>query len=158
MKSGNNICLLACVLVLVLLNVLTISSPMRFSRIQAERETAVKARLVAIRKAEEAYRRDKGVYTADFRTLTRGGYLPDSAQYIPFSDGVRFDLSANVQTGRSGRDIPLMECGAGYETYLKGLDESSVAELIEQANAEGRYPGLKIGDIITPNNNAGNWE
>lgn len=158
MKSRNNICLLLCVVILVVLNVLTISSPMRFSRQQAEREVVVKARLMAIRTAEEAYRRDSGVYAGNFALLIKGGYMADSLQYIPFSGSMRFELAADVQIGRSGRDIPLMECGAGYETYLKGLDDNSVAELIEDANVAGRYAGLKIGDIITPNNNAGNWE
>jgi hypothetical protein len=51
-----------------------------------------------------------------------------------------------------------MECGARYEQFLDGLDANSVANLIEEASAAGRYPGLKIGDIVQPNNNAGNWE
>ena len=42
--------------------------------------------------------------------------------------------------------------------HLSGLDENSIANLIEEANNAGRYPGLKIGDITTPNDNAGNWE
>lgn len=158
MKSKINICLLVCVLTMLLLNVLTISSPMRFDREKADREVAVKARLIHIRNAEEAYRSKNGVYTGDFATLIRGGYLADSAQYIPYSAGKRFALAANVQTGRSGRDIPLMECSAGYEDYLNGMDDGQVAELIDEATRSGRYPGLKIGDITTPNDNAGNWE
>ena len=54
--------------------------------------------------------------------------------------------------------MPLMECGAQYQQYLNGLDENSIANLVEAANEAGLYPGLKIGDLITPNNNAGNWE
>ena len=50
-----------------------------------------------------------------------------------------------------------MECGAGYETFLDGLDEGSIQQKIEEANYAGRYPGLKIGDLTTDNNNAGNW-
>lgn len=158
MKSSINLCLLLCIAVLVVLNVLTVSSPMRFDRERAVRETAVKARLVAIRAAEEAFRRDSGVYTGNFAALIRGGYLADSMQYVPHSDGLRFSLAASVQTGRSGRDIPVMECGAAYDTFLSGLDEASVAELTAGADAAGRYPGLKVGDLTTPNDNAGNWE
>ena len=51
-----------------------------------------------------------------------------------------------------------MECYAGYDDYLSGLDAGSIANLTEEANNAGRYPGLKIGDITTPNDNAGNWE
>ena len=50
-----------------------------------------------------------------------------------------------------------MECGAEYESYLDGLDEESIQQKIEEANYAGNYPGLKIGDLTTDNNNAGNW-
>ena len=53
--------------------------------------------------------------------------------------------------------FPLMECGASYEDFLNGLDENAVQELIDNAMISGAYPGLKIGDITTDNNNAGNW-
>lgn len=51
-----------------------------------------------------------------------------------------------------------MECRAKYVDFLDGLDRNSVANVIEDANSSGGFPGLKIGDINTPNNNAGNWE
>ena len=51
-----------------------------------------------------------------------------------------------------------MECGATYNTYLQGLDENSIREITEEANERGEYPGMKFGDITTPNDNAGNWE
>ena len=53
---------------------------------------------------------------------------------------------------------PLMECGAPYESYLNGLDENLIRELTEKADEKGEYPGLRIGDTTTPNDNAGNWE
>ena len=70
-----------------------------------------------------------------------------SLQYIPFSDGKRFDLAATVQVSKSGRQLPLAECGATYDTYLNGLDENSIANLIEKANERGRYAGIRMGDI-----------
>ena len=73
--------------------------------------------------------------------------MADSLQYIPFSDGKRFDLSATVQVSKSGRQLPLAECGATYDTYLNGLDENSIANLIEKANERGRYAGIRMGDI-----------
>ena len=51
-----------------------------------------------------------------------------------------------------------MECGTTYDVFLQGLDKHVVASLMEDANAAGRYPGLKIGDISEPNGNHGNWE
>ncbi|MBM6993129.1 MAG: hypothetical protein I3J02_07690 [Prevotella sp.] len=154
----NNVLLLAGVLILAVLCYLSVSGPIRFQRQRTEREVAVKQRLMKIRAAEEHYRSKTGVYTGDFGKLTAGGWLPDSLQFIPYSDGRRFSLTATTVIGKSGQQIPLMECGAGYADYLKGLDENSIANLIEEANLSGRYGGLKIGDITEPNNNAGNWE
>jgi hypothetical protein len=51
-----------------------------------------------------------------------------------------------------------MECSASFRDYLDGLDENSINNLIEKANNSGNFPGLKIGDLTTDNNNAGNWE
>lgn len=137
---------------------MSIYSPIRFGRQQAARERAVKERLVKIRHAEEAYRKATGSYTDDFNVLVSKGYLADSLQYIPFSGGRKFSITVTTLTGKSGRPVPLMECGASYQDYLKGLDAGSISGLTDEANNAGRYPGLKIGDLTTPNDNAGNWE
>lgn len=137
---------------------LSVCSPIRFDDERAGRERAVKERLIKIRYAQEKYRRSHGVYAADFSLLTKSGLLADSLTYIPYSENKRFDLITTTLEGKSGRSVPLMECGAKYNDYLDGLDENSIANLIEDANNAGRYPGLKIGDITTPNDNAGNWE
>lgn len=156
--KNQNIILGFCVLVLVVLCRLSVERPMRFEREQAEREKAVKARLLHIRTAEERYRARKGVYTGDWATLIRAKLLADSLQYVPFSGNERFHLEASFVMGKSGRQVPVMQCGATYDQYLKGLDGNAVANLTEKANMGGRFPGLMIGDITQPNENAGNWE
>ena len=156
-KLNNNYILGACVVVLIALCILSIWQPMHFQQEQARREQAVKTRLMLIQKAEERYRAKHGVYTGDFKTLVKGKYLADSLQYIPFSDGKKFSLAATTIVGKSGKQIPLMECGATYEDFLYGLNENNIQEITEQANGAGLFPGLKIGDITTDNNNAGNW-
>lgn len=110
-----------------------------------------------IRTAEERYKARHGGYSGDFQTLIKGKYLQESLLYIPYSDGKKFTLSATTIVSKSGKQIPLMECGASYEDFLNGLDENAVQELIDNAMISGAYPGLKIGDITTDNNNAGNW-
>lgn len=156
-KINNNYILGACALLLLVMCLLSIFQPIYFKKQQEEREKAVKERLLLIRDAEEKYKRDHGVYTGDFTTLVKGRYLEKSLQYVPFSDGKKFSLSATIIVGKSGRQIPLMECGATYEDYLEGLNEDAIQENMENANISGNYPGLKIGDITTDNNNAGNW-
>ncbi|MGI6242152.1 MAG: hypothetical protein ACOYJK_01215 [Prevotella sp.] len=160
MKSNirNNYLLAGCVLVLVLLCVLSISSPLRFEKERAAREQTVKQYLVKIRVAEEAYKSAHATYTESLDTLVKAGLLADSLKYIPFSGNKPFALAVSSVIGRSGRHIPLMECSAGYEQYLHGLDPNSVAALIEEATVSGQFPGLKIGDITEYNGNIGNWE
>lgn len=147
LAKHHNLWLTLCVLGLVVICFLSISAPIRFKKEQGIREQAVINRLVKIRAAELKYYRIHKVYTGDFSVLIKGGYLADSLQYIPYSDGKRFDLAATVQVSKSGRQLPLAECGATYDTYLNGLDENSIANLIEKANESGRYAGIRIGDI-----------
>lgn len=153
----NNYLLAACVLVLSVLCFMSVRSPMRFEKEKAARELDVKRRLVSIRGAEEKYKALHAVYCGSLDSLVKAGLLPDSLKYIPHSDGKEFVLTATTVIGKSGKQIPLMECSAGYEEYLKGLDANAVSALVEEALASDRFPGLKIGDIAEPNDNAGNW-
>lgn len=141
----NNVSLLAaCVLVLAILCFLSIGSPMSFERQRTEREAVVKQRLMKIRAAEAKYLARHGAYASSFGELAKERLLPDSLSYIPFSGKQRFSLRITIVEGKGGKAVPLMECGAEYVQYLNGLDESSVASLTDDANASGRYPGLKI--------------
>jgi len=157
-KLNKNYGLAILALALASVCVCSVIRPVRFADEKERREKAVKACLVEIRLAEERYRKAYGIYAASFDTLVARGLLADTVQYIPYTEHKRFDLSINVITRKSGRHLPLMECGAKFSDYLQGLDENAVMELIENAEKYGRYPGLRIGDITTPNNNAGNWE
>lgn len=157
-KIRNNHILAACVLLLVIVCFLSVYRPIRFNSELEAREAAIKERLIKIRQAEERYRKANGTYAGDFATLVKSGYMADSLQFIPFSNGERFELGATTVILKSGHQVPLMECGAQYRQYLGGLDENSIANLIEAADKAGRYPGLKIGDLTTYNYNAGNWE
>lgn len=82
----------------------------------------------------------------------------DSLKFIPYSDGQTFELEKTIHIGRSGVTQNVMECRAPYSAYLKGLSEREIYNLTDAAEKQGRYAGLKIGDLMTPNNNAGNWE
>ena len=122
------------------------------------REKEVKQRLLEIRNAEEKYRRATGHYTASLDSLVKLGLLKEGHQMIPYGNGQPFQAAVNIVKLPSGRMVPIMECGARYDEYLAGLDEHEIAAQIERADAEARYPGLKIGDLTSPNDNKGNWE
>jgi len=89
--------------------------------------------------------------------LKREGFIIDSIQYIPFSGKQKFELKAIV--GKvSGVSVPLVECCAPYDILLTGLKRQLIVNLNAERTSSDRYPGLKMGSIESPNNNAGNWE
>lgn len=89
--------------------------------------------------------------------LKRPGFVVDSLRYIPFSGGKPMIMQA-VVARVSGVDVPLFEAAAPFDYLLKGLDRQLIVNLNAERELMGRYPGLKVGSIDAPNNNAGNWE
>lgn len=228
MKAAINTILFVCIVLLVYVCYASIRTPIRFDDLRKQREKAVEARLVDIRKAQAAYhllhhRR----YTASFDTLIqflrtarlpfvykegelteeqvreglteeeavrlvlrarmrgdslalqRRGLLhfhrdtfwvalldtlypkdfrPDSLCYVPYGNGARFEMEIARRRTPAGMEYCLLEVRAPAEVYLKGLDEQGVADWVGRMEQEGKYAGLKIGDLETANNNAGNWE
>lgn len=157
-KININYILGGCIVILAVLCILSIRQPINFEKEQTKREAVVKERLMHIRMAEERYRKIHGTYTGSFDNLIREKLLADSLRYIPFSDKKPFVLATSIQMSKSGRQIPLMECSAGYEDYLNGLNKNEIENLTEKANMTGQFPGLKIGDLTEDNNNVGNWQ
>lgn len=143
---------------LVVAVVCGVARPLSFASKMEQRERQVKQRLAEIRAAEENYCLAIGHYTANLDTLVALGLLKDGRQVIPGSRGRRFQTAVGTVKMQSGRTVPIMECGARYDEYLEGLDPGEIAAQVERADAEARYPGLKIGDLTQPNDNKGNWE
>jgi hypothetical protein len=54
--------------------------------------------------------------------------------------------------------IPLFEASAHFKTYLYDLNHQELLNIIDVQTKLEKYPGLKVGSIEEPNNNAGNWE
>lgn len=85
------------------------------------------------------------------------GYSVDSLRYIPFS-GKDTVIMESVIKLVSGVNVPLFEACMPYKQLLKDLDEQLIINLHCQRVDNERYPGMKVGSVTTPNNNAGNWE
>ena len=78
---------------------------------------------------------------------------------IPYTDGIQYEAEVNDNYFTSqGIHVPLVEVRAHYSTYLGDLDAQELANIIDKEEQLDHYPGLKMGDINEPNNNAGNWE
>lgn len=95
-------------------------------------------------------------------TIYKGAYTEQTINdiiYVPYSNHVKFELETNNNyTTSQGILIPLFEARAHFNIYLSDLDAQELVNLIDKEEKLEHYPGLKVGDINAPNNNAGNWE
>ncbi|MDR1341381.1 MAG: hypothetical protein LBK58_15210 [Prevotellaceae bacterium] len=106
----------------------------------------------------------KLVYTDTIRIAVKDSmfrsvadFSVDSLAYVPVVHEP-FDLQAISYMSISKVTIPLFEAGVHNDVFLKGLDRQSIVNLNDKDKEMNRYPGIKVGSVTQPNNNAGNWE
>ena len=87
----------------------------------------------------------------------RSSFNPESLRKIPYSGGDTVIMISTVKVV-SGVNVPLFEADIPYNSLLKGMDHQLLVNLNYERTDAGRYPGLQVGSIDNPNNNAGNWE
>ena len=96
------------------------------------------------------------------QSLYKGEYDENSIDAIveiPFSEGQKFEIEVNNDYKTSqGIRVPLFDARAPFESYLGDLNKQELVNLIDREQKLEHFPGLKVGDIYAPNNNAGNWE
>jgi hypothetical protein len=88
-------------------------------------------------------------------------YPIDEIKVIPNSGGQIYFLAQTVIITGSGISVPVFEARAHNNQILSSLKEDYEQEIInlnEKSRLNSKYPGLKVGSIEEPNNNAGNWE
>lgn len=103
------------------------------------------------------FRRDT-TWIALVDTIYGKGFNADSLKYVPYGNGTQFELATSCDTTKSGSAQWLFEARTPFETYLTGINDQEMKNLISAQKKLGRYCGLKVGDVEQPNNNAGNWE
>lgn len=97
----------------------------------------------------------------------RPSFDPNSLRYVPFSDNLPVEMKSVIKVV-SGVNVPLFEAsmpfgihrtpGADFDGLLRGMDRQLIINLNAERTDTDRYPGLMVGSIDNPNNNAGNWE
>lgn len=105
----------------------------------------------------ENFKRDT-MWVAIMDTIFPKGFDADSLRYVPFGNGAQFEMATKNSTTKSGAPIYLLEVKTPYDVYLNGLDQQEVANMKDLQTKLNKYPGLMVGSLETPNNNAGNWE
>ena len=91
-------------------------------------------------------------------TIFPKGFNDDSLRYVPFGNGKQFEMASRQDTTKSGAPLNLFQAQTPYETYMGDLDKQQLINLKDLQTKLGKYCGLRVGDIESPNNNAGNWE
>ena len=97
------------------------------------------------------------VFVRDTLFNDKPNFKIDSLTTIPFSGGDKVIILSTIKSV-SGVDVPLFEANMPYSSLLKGLDKQLIINLVSTKEEINRYPGLQVGSITNPNNNAGNWE
>ena len=109
----------------------------------------------------QGFRRDT-ILTNMIQSLYKGQYTEETIGeiiYIPYTDNVKFEVETNNEyTTSQGIKVPIFEIRAHYNTYLHDLNNQERVNLIDKEEKLDHYPGLKVGSVEAPNNNAGNWE
>ena len=85
-------------------------------------------------------------------------YPIENIKYVPYTDKEAFKLGAGKVKTASGVKVEVFEAKVPNDVLLKGLDRQLVINLNDEARKMNNYPGLKVGDLDQPTNNAGNWE
>ena len=91
-------------------------------------------------------------------TIFPKGFNADSLRYVPFGNGKQFEMASRQDTTKSGAPLNLFQAQTPYETYMSDLVKQQLINLKDVQSKLGKYCGLRVGDIESPNNNAGNWE
>ncbi len=90
-------------------------------------------------------------------SLFRSNFNADLLWKIPYTND-SFELGA--KTVESGNvDVEVFEAKVHNDVLLHDQNEQLVINLNERmSKKQNKFPGVKVGDLEEPNNNAGNWE
>jgi hypothetical protein len=85
-------------------------------------------------------------------------YPIDSIRFVPFTGGTEFQMAASsVETG-SKVVVQLFEASVLNNVFLQGLDKQLIINYNALRKEITGFPGMRVGNVKEPNNNAGNWE
>lgn len=85
-------------------------------------------------------------------------YPIEDLRYVPGLNKVEFQMSASRVMTTSMVMVNVFEAYVLNDVFLGDLDRQLVVNYNEQRIKFTGFPGMKVGDVRVPNNNAGNWE
>ncbi|MFA6831736.1 MAG: hypothetical protein WCR36_05650 [Bacteroidaceae bacterium] len=106
----------------------------------------------------ENFKRDT-LWVAVLDTIYPRDFNADSLRFVPFTNGTaKFEMATRSDSTKSGIPLYLFEAKVPYKVYLDGLNHQEIINIVDLQQKLDKYPGLMVGSIDSPNNNAGNWE
>ena len=91
-------------------------------------------------------------------SLFKRNYPIDSLRFIPFTGGKEFFLGRGIIETASGVKVEVFEAHVLNDVLLNGLDPQLIINYNEARLKITDFPGLRLGSLKEPTNNAGNWE
>jgi hypothetical protein len=86
------------------------------------------------------------------------GYPIEQLRYVPGMEKTEFQMSAGRVMTTSMVLVNVFEAYVLNDVFLGDLDRQLVINYNDQRTKITGFPGMKVGDVKVPNNNAGNWE
>jgi hypothetical protein len=90
-------------------------------------------------------------------SLFSASYPVDSMKYVPFTNGVEFEIESNQIETSSSLMVQVVEVKAYYEDLLKGMNKQLIANYTDQKVTITGFPGIKFGSL-EEGTLTGNWE
>ena len=90
-------------------------------------------------------------------TLFAKNFNADILWKVPFTENDSFELAASILT-ISKLKVNVFEAKVHNDVILHGMDRQLVINENEMMKNQNNFPGVKVGDVLEANNNAGNWE
>jgi len=82
----------------------------------------------------------------------------EELRHVPGTESAEFNMSAGRVMTSSMVMVNVFEAYVLNDVFLSDLDRQLIANYNEQRTKITGFPGMKVGDVRVPNNNAGNWE
>lgn len=87
----------------------------------------------------------------------RADFNADLLWKVPFTENDSFQMATAV-LNVSKLDVNVFEAKVSNDVLLHGMDKQLLINLNDKMKNQNNFPGVKVGDVSEPNNNAGNWE
>ena len=84
-------------------------------------------------------------------------YPVDSLRYVPYTEGVEFDIESSEILTSSNLKVQVVEVSVHYDDLLKGLDEQLIVNYKDERMKIVGFEGVKFGSL-EEGTLTGNWE